>query len=219
MLKSSETFARSISIYLEEKLTCFLADSLVSHLATPAAVEESPTIVSSGQNLSAPFVELCRPGLLLKMLTGSVNLRSTWFAHRWRVKGTPSGRLVFQLQPLAPGNDASVFGSLPTITARELKTENKMRKAATLTRAVNLAQKIKYLPTLLASDARYRAYREGRKKGNTLPEIIGKMNGLKLSPSFAEILQGYPVGWTELSRSEIRSCHKLRKLSLTSSTK
>jgi hypothetical protein len=61
------------------------------------------------------------------------------------------------------------------------------------------------LPTPTSRDHKDTGNLENVPVNALLGRELGKNHGLKLQPAFAEWMQGFPIGWTELSASEIPS--------------
>jgi hypothetical protein len=97
----------------------------------------------------------------------------TEFSGTWPRSGTMRSGTVFQLQPLAPLTDETGSGLLPTLTARDFKSDS-------------------------CSPA-FRAKRDAMTMGKTLPWVLGGL----LNPTWCEWFMGFPAGWTALERSEM----------------
>ena len=178
MSNATEILTNSTQAPTPEQLTLFPGVSPANLSAKPGPCSGGTMAAISGRKWLT-FVKSSGPlGSLLKMLILSDSWRSTWFAHRWRVSGTRSSRLVFRLRPSALGIDGNAFGSLPTITTIDAQeTTARLRKTATLTRSTQLAQKIANLPTLTArayKDSPGMSYngRDGRKRQDEPGRVI-----------------------------------------------
>jgi len=97
--------------------------------------KEQTTAVISGQRCLRLSESLNRPMSLAKMLLAS----SAWkmaehlkgYSLIWKMKGTRSNHLLFQLVPLVRGTDGTEYGLLPTMQTQGLKIcENKKTKFA-----------------------------------------------------------------------------------------
>jgi hypothetical protein len=64
---------------------------------------------------------------------------------------------------------------------------------------------IKSLPTVTSRDHKDTGNLENVPVNALLGRELGKNHGMMLQPAFAEWMQGFPIGWTELSASEIQS--------------
>ncbi len=73
----------------------------------------------SGRRCIALYEKSGRDGSLPKMLLAILASVSTKLPHRWKLKASPSGRLLFQLAPLALSTGATDFGLWLTPRARE----------------------------------------------------------------------------------------------------
>ena len=88
----------------------------------------------SGQSILDLSKSSGQLGLLEKMLVDTLNLVSTPYSRTWRVKVTPSGRLVFQLRASVPTTKEKESGLWQTPTAVGIKErspealERKMKK-------------------------------------------------------------------------------------------
>jgi hypothetical protein len=116
--------------------------------------------------------------LFAKMLLATSAWGSTKCSLTWKVSATPQGRLLFRLVPLALTTNEPGCGLLPTLTARDFKSDS--------------------------CSPEYRAKRDAMTMGKTLPWTLGGL----LNPPWCESFMGYPPGWTELEPSETPSSLK-----------
>ena len=129
--------------------------------------------------------------------------RTDWFSKRvaltWKLSGTPSNRLLFQLVPQAMRRtDATEFGLLPTIrTETGRKSDFKQGGKSMFTALKETGM----LPTPTAQAERSNASID-RGKGNLSDEVATrfKIGGKtsQLSPLFVEEMMGFPKNWTAL---------------------
>jgi hypothetical protein len=107
----------------------------------------------------------------------------------WKIQGTPSNRIYYQLEVSARPTDATEFGSwLGTPTA----TGNKERSAKFKRNTPTVMEYAKMLPAP-TTDERDAKYKQG---GTNLRAAIGQ--GSQLNPRFVAEMMGFPVNWTEL---------------------
>jgi len=69
---------------------------------------------------------------------------------------------------------------------------------------------IAMLPTPRVSDHKDTGNMENVPENGYLGRRLGKSHGLKLQPEFAEVMMGFPIGWTDLGDSETPSSRKSR---------
>ena len=112
-------------------------------------------------------------------------LVSGWqeFSETWPVSGMMRSGIAYQLPPLALPISATASGLLPTLTARDFKSDS--------------------------CSPEFRAKRDAMTMGKTLPWVLGGL----LNPKFCEWFMGFPEGWTELEASETPSSRKSQKSS------
>jgi hypothetical protein len=170
---------------------------------------------TSGQKLIGSWTSSGRLGSLEKMLLATSAWASTTCFLTWKQRGTPQGRLLFQLVPSTPNTDETGFGLLHTPTATE-GTGGGSAKSAELAlsrtprksgaqRTIALRDVVKLWPTPTTRDH----------KGGRTPEGLekvgrGETNSLndaltvreeeygQLNPQWVEWLMGFPTGWTDL---------------------
>jgi len=98
---------------------CLPEDTLASLFHKPGSVEARKTTVTSGQRCSELFESADPLGCLQKMLLVTSAWVSTKCWLTWIVKGTPRGRLLFQLVPKTHHTDGIESGLWRTPTATE----------------------------------------------------------------------------------------------------
>ena len=102
-----------------EQLTLFPGDSPASRSALPGSEEARRMTVTSGLKCLELYQNSGPLGSLVRMLLGSSIWRSTRCTLTWKIKDTPSRRLLFRLAPLTRrtgGTDAPLW---PTVRAKE----------------------------------------------------------------------------------------------------
>jgi hypothetical protein len=171
------------------QLTLFAGDTPASPSASPGSEQARRMTATSGQNLRGLCESYGRLGYLQRMLLGTSAWGSTKCFLTWKASATPAGRSLFQLVPLEPTTDATGSGLLPTLTARDFKSDT--------------------------CSPEFRAKRDALKTGKTLPWTL---RGL-LNPTWCEWFMGFPVGHTALEPSAMPSSPKSRKLSGEPSSK
>lgn len=130
--------------------------------ASPLALQESGKGLkikdTSGQKCLELFALSGQNGLLPKMLLATLNKVLTPLSHKWNLKATPAGRLLFQLVPLVRHTEGIECGLWLTPTAmmpdetpasfQQRKMRNNYRNGTTIS---NLAMQVKYaaMPVLL----------------------------------------------------------------------
>jgi hypothetical protein len=171
------------------------------------------------------------------MLLDILNSVSTRLPHRWKLRASPSGRLLFQLAPLTRRTDETDFGLLPTPTAQTrgrpeiavrqaLKGEPlyKRRDKDGTGRQFSITDYLLYrslLPTPMACDCKGATDNCKRIKLEQLSYLryflhfhLKPPSGTSYPhPSFVEKMMGYPAGHTDLGPSETQSFRKSRKSS------
>lgn len=151
-----------------------------NHSAASVQAKGQKTRAICGRKCFALLSKSDPLGLLPKMLSGTLQTASTSFAMTWKVKATPSGRLLFQLAPLDRPNKESGYGWWRTLRASESAEPWKQVDAR-----------------------RSRMRSEGDvQTGNLygLTQELQKAEGLdtgRVNPEWAEWFQGYPPGWTK----------------------
>lgn len=183
--------------------------------ANPTHSQESEwarkTNATCGRKCVESFGKFSRVGSWAKMfavlLVGMEGWSSTRCKLTWKLKGTKSHRLYFQLVPLAHRTEETEFGLLLTPTTREEvmdqeKFKARMEKYDNGTTVPNLAtQVVGMLPTPKCQEERVNASKD-RGKFNLTDEVarIWKPPGKtsQLSPLFVEEMMGFPKNWTAL---------------------
>ena len=159
---------------MSEQSTLFAEDTLASLSALPGSEMARQMTVTSGRSLLGLCGNSDRFGYLQRMLLGTSAWDSTKCFLTWKVSATPAGRLLFQLVPSEPATNELGSGLLPTLTARDFKSDS--------------------------CSPEFRKKRDAMKIGKTLPWTL---RGL-LNPTWCEWFMGFPEGWTELEHSEMR---------------
>ena len=151
--------------------------------------------------------------------------RTDWFSKRvaltWKLLGTPSNRLLFQLVPSTLLTDETEFGLLlktPTVMDGLVASGKKNPKSGdsgTLAQEVMseykpTMEKIGLLLTPTTSEPvhdleKFKERMEKYPNGTTMPNLATQIHGLvtngkssQLSPLFVEEMMGFPKNWTAL---------------------
>lgn len=184
-----------------EQLTLFPAGSPASRSALPGSEEARRMTVTSGLKCLELYQNSGPLGSLVRMLLGSSIWRSTRCTLAWKIKDTPSRRLLFRLVPSTPrtgATDAPLSEEkqmFPTPTRFDATCGDLPGKEFTGTRhAMKLIQAAKMWPTPIATDWKNRGCKDYRK--NREFQLQTAVGG-QLNPDWVEWLQGFPIGWTE----------------------
>jgi hypothetical protein len=214
---------------------------LASHFPRPGSEEARKMTVTSGRKCSGLYTKLGPLGCLVRTLLESSRWNSTECFLTWKVKATPSRRLLFQLAPSTPNTDETEFGLWRTLVEGDAKRgvhPNPKKQAG----EYSLLNQVKLRPTPRAAiTGDVTAERVGDKFNNLESVIAREMfmtpdygaakgRGIKsagensrlggsLNPPWVEWLMGYPQGWTVLKDSAMRSFRKSRSKSSRASRK
>ncbi len=111
------------------QLTFLPVDSLANPTAMPGSEKASQMTATSGRNILGLYERLTQPMSLARTLLASSRWKMakhlTGYSLIWRVKGTLSNRLLFQLAVSARGIEETEYGLLPTPCTVE--TDNRER--------------------------------------------------------------------------------------------
>jgi hypothetical protein len=148
------------------------------------------------------------------LLVGMAGWSSKRCALTWKIQGTPSNRIYYQLEVSALPTGAIGFGLLPTVKTldhhkqRKLDANGENRSQTTGTKyGVHLTQMAKagLLPTPNACDwntarSPEALARAKEKHGSALQDTLRQRagQGSQLNPRFVAEMMGFPVNWTEL---------------------
>jgi len=207
-MKTSKT---SKQLSIEDELMFSAEVSHVNHSARQDFEKEQRTTATCGRRCLELSESVNPVGSWARTFAGLLVGRTDWYSKRvtltWKILGTPSSRLLFQLVPQAHPTDATEFGLLLTPTTREEvmdmnKFKTRMEKYDNGTTVPNLATQIYgMLPTPTAQAERANASID-RGKGNLSDEVATqfKIGGKtsQLSPLFVEEMMGFPKNWTAL---------------------
>ena len=113
-----QTSEASTELPTEEQLY-LPAGFLASHFPKPGSAEARKMTAISGRRCSELYTKPGPLGCLVRTLLESSRWNSTECFLTWKVKATPSKRLLFQLAPSMPNIDETEFGLWPTATAQD----------------------------------------------------------------------------------------------------
>lgn len=178
------------------QLTLFAEGGLASHSVSPGSDEARQMTAISGRRCTALLRNSDPVGSLVRMSLVSSRWNSTKSFLTWKIRGTPHGRLLFQLVPWTRLTDDPESGLLPTPTADD--ANNATRASGTFKSLTREA----LLPTPTARD--WRSPNNDERFPDQLPNFVGG----KLNPEWVEWLMGYPVGWTDLKPSATQRSRK-----------
>ena len=234
---SMQTSANLMEPLIGEQLTLFAEDTPANPSVLPdrAAAQRMKGI--SGQKCIDLYEKSGRDGSLPRMLVGMLSLVSTRLPHLWKLKTSPSGRLLFQLAPLTRRIGGTESGLLPTPTVQmrsrpdiaiqqAMKGEPlyKRRDKAGSGRQFSITDWLlyhRYFPTPTRSDHKGAS-------SNCKHVMEGGVSYLRYflhyhlqpssrttypHPSFVEKMMGYPIGHTDLGDWVMPSFRKSRKSS------
>jgi hypothetical protein len=206
---------------MQTELMFYPVDSLASHTAQQGNDLERKMIATSGRSCLQRYEQSNRGGLWARTFAALLVGMEGWYSMRcrltWKLKGTKSSRLYFQLAPSTPPTEGTGYGLLlktPTMMDGHVssgKAKPVSGDSGTLAQEIMSGYKptmakLGMLPTPSASDNRDRGH-----LGN--PAIqrrieIGKQIGLtmimndgqasQLNPRFVAEMMGFPPNWTEL---------------------
>lgn len=212
-----------------EQMEFFQMSYAVAILANPFQLQGSnlqkKTKDTSGQKCLDLYEASGQDGSFAKMLVDTLNLVSTKLPHHWKMKDTPSGRLLFQRAVSMPHTKETGSTLWPTPTAMTGGTgvapSHKTGKhgwniGAAVSDSLS-ENPVRMWPTPTASDYkgapknRYlgsETYKSNLREAARTSETDGQLN-----PTWVEWLMGFPIGHTELKHWETRSSRKSQKSS------
>ena len=213
-----ETSKTSKQLSIEDELTFSAEVSHVNHLALQENEKDQRMNATCGQRCLELSESVSPVGSWARTFAGLLIGRTDWFSKRvaltWKLSGTPSNRLLFQLVPQAMRpTDATEFGLLLTPTTSEPvhdleKFKARMEKYPNGTTMPNLATQIHGMlptPTTQEPTSECEITESGRRKTKdgksshslNLGRLVGGKNS-QLSPLFVEEMMGFPKNWTAL---------------------
>jgi hypothetical protein len=185
---------------MQEQLMLFAGDTPASPSAKPEENKAKMTRATSGRRCGESFEKHAPAGSLPRMFVDMLASVSTPLPHNWKMKASPSGRLLFQLAPSVPRSGGIDCGLWATPQARDYmpahKPEYIAKQKAKGHGMRNLNDEVQMWPTPTAT-------RRSGLQSHGKNAILGTLN-----PQWVEWLMGYPLGWTDLKPSETLSCLK-----------
>ena len=116
-LETSKNSTRQLTL---EELISSQEDFHVNHSASQENERDQKTTATCGQRCLELSESVNPVGSWARTFAGLLIGRTDWFSKRvaltWKLSGTPSNRLLFQLAPQALPTEGKEFGLLPTIT-------------------------------------------------------------------------------------------------------
>ena len=177
-------------------------DTPVNRSVSQVVKEAKKTKDISGQKCIDLYESCGLDGSFAKMLVDTLNSVSTKYSLHWRLKDTPSGRLLFQRAVSMPRTKETGSGLWLTPTAVQTdehpdKMKERMAKYPNGTTVGSLTSQVKYAPS---------------QGGTPLPLAVrtSETDG-QLNPTWVEWLMGFPTGHTELKHWVTRSSRKSQK--------
>jgi len=189
----------------------------------PESEKVNPMIVTYGQRCLDLSESLNRPMSLARTLLAS----SVWkmaghlskYALTWKMKGTRSNRLLFQLRVSVRGTGGTGCGLLATPATVE--TDNRERVLAQMEKGLTLKSRkggdniqnnltnqitMGMLPPPTTRDHKgtggVERIRDGVIQKDTIDRVVEPGTGGKLSPEFVEWVMGFPIGWTDIQNPQ-----------------
>jgi len=200
-----------ISLFIEEKSTLSQEDSHVSHIVKPGKDLEKQMSAICGQKCLELFNRFNHVGLWQRTFSELLIGTMEWYSMKckliWKMKGTASNRLYFQLQVSMPHTEDTGHGLLPTPTTQEptaiceiTETGRKKSKKGKQSYSLNLGRmaKMNLLPTPTAGDSPEK--NTGKRNQDGLQKRAVQMTGKtsQLHPQYLAEMMGFPTNWTVL---------------------
>jgi len=210
-----QTSQKSIFDIIEETSTSSAGASPANPTQAQASDLEKRTNATCGPKCLEQLEKFNHVGSWGKTFSALLIGMGGWYSKRcaltWKLKGTKSNRLFFQLVQSTPHTSDKEFGSAPTlptpnkldyISARTPETFEKTR-ARWAEKGVNLQMPLKQmarngmLPTPMAQEADKIT---GKENQNSVTKVIRSQTGTtsQLNPPFVAEMMGFPTDWTIL---------------------
>jgi hypothetical protein len=186
--------------------------SRASRSPSPGNGRRRRTIDSSGRT-SLELLNSSDPiGSLLRTSLESDASRPTGSLVTWKRSATPSGRLWWVLSMQALHTDGNEFSLLPTLTAQSSGSNRggAAGRVGPIRPSLETMARSGMLSTPTARDWKSGKGALKGKKAQGGPSLSAQSGG-QLNPEFAELLMGFPLGWTALEPSEMPLSRKSRK--------
>src|SRR6185295_1867651 len=178
-----------VDIVSRESMSSLVASPVRTSASLVAESASTANVQGSGASSRGSFASFDRATSSWRTHQGCFLVESDEFSETWPRSGMTRSGIAFRQQPLAPNTNATGSGLLPTLAARDFRSD--------------------------ACSPAFRAKRDAMAIGKTLPWTLGGL----LNPTWCEWFMGYPAGWTALDASVIRLFRKLRSGSRVESSK
>lgn len=187
-----------------EQLMLYPEGSHASLFLLPGSAEAQRMPVTSGLKCLELYRKSGPLGLLVKMLLGSSQWRSTRCYLTWKPSGTPARRLLFRLVPSTPRTGVTDVQLLPAMTMwpTPKATDYKGSGPAGSKSAEHDLHKGNLKGTVMYATPQARDYRTGQVGRWQNPKKSRNLNdqaGGQLNPTWVEWLMGFTTGWTDLN--------------------
>lgn len=120
-----ETSQKQISLFTEDKLMSSQGGSRASHSALPEKEREQKITATSGRKCLEQFGRFNRYGSWAKTFLDLLIGQGDWYSSKcrltWKMKGTKSHRIYFQLVAKTHRTNGKEFGLLPTPRVSEIE--------------------------------------------------------------------------------------------------
>ena len=202
------TSQKQTSLFTEEQLTSLQEASPANHTQVQGSGSEKKMSAICGPACLEQYEKFNHVGSWAKTFSALLIGMEGWYSKRckliWKLKGTKSSRMYFQLRPSALHTEEIGFGLLPTVAAMDANGIKNIRKDSNILQggrhSVSLTHMF-HLNMLPTPKARDRKGKEGRE--SDLPLTIhlkgfGTGTPSQLSPQFVLEMMGFPTDWTEL---------------------
>jgi hypothetical protein len=213
MTSQKQTF-----LFTEEQLTSSPEAFPVSHTAQQESDSEKKMSATCGQKCLEQFEKFNHVGLWGKTFSALLIGMEGWYSKRckliWKLKGTKSNRMYFQLRPLTLPTEGIGFGLLPTVAAMDANGIKNIRKDSNILHggrhSVSLTHMfhLKMLPTPTATDWKgayppssinnHPARKNMMRNAYQLTKEDYNSKTSQLSPQFVLEMMGFPTNWTLL---------------------
>jgi hypothetical protein len=195
-MKTSKT---STQLNIEDALMFSAEDSPANHSALQENEKEQRTTATCGRRCLELSESVNPVGSWARTFAGLLVGRTDWFSKRvtltWKLSGTPSNRLLFQLVPQAMHlTEGTEFGLLPTPTTQEptseceiTETGRRKTKDGKSSHSLNLGRIAGMLLTPTTREEvmdmdKFKARMEKYDNGTTVPNLATQIHGMLPTP-------------------------------------
>ena len=215
-----ETSQKQTLLFGTDASTSSLVDSHVNPIHPQGNGLEKRTSAIYGRKCLEQFGKFNHVGLWAKMFSALLIGMEGWYSMRckltWKLKGTKSNRMYFQLWPSTPRTDGIEFGLLPTPAACDVEGAPKRPDQLSQSEGGNwyrtsdttgtkfgakLQDVAQMLPTPTLQDYTNSTFPPSQlNRGHVVGYLMreGISAGSQLNPRFVAEMMGYPPNWTEL---------------------